>query len=324
MRGRVRAAPVPVIEVKQTEDLTDDVNLSRHVPSSESGDDEDQASNPLSISEERQDSSMNNDEQEVFMQFGPDASYFIRSSQGPVATTKAWEELDIHTPYIMALASNGGWFAAYESITGGLASWKLSLNDVQKQKIQVWQHKDDQWIYENTSYDAYQMLAEWLRKNFENNTTVFRKCNLTFGPEQKILQQMKQGGLGPLKTVSLGAGGTWVTTWDVENYSWALGNRYYDDVHEALKSNNKDRSGGINYIAISPYEDAYFMYFNNGVINYHSPVDNQACKDFMHFIFRYLQERARADKVTYRLLVGKDKAPVAISPTTSYESMMVS
>ena len=184
------------------------------------------------------------------------------------------------------------------------------------------------------------MLAEWLRDNFENDTTAFRKCNLTFGPddsfyvrspkgclwnnlptslEKKILEQMKQGSLGPPKMVSLGAGRTWVTTWDGENYSWALGNRYYDDVHEALKSNNKDRLGGINYVAISPYEDAYFLHFNNGMINYHSPLDDQADKDLKHFVFRYLQERAHTDKVTYRLLVGKDKARVAISPTTSYE-----
>ena len=77
MGERLRNAPVPVVEVEQVEDLTD-VNLGRHVPSSESGDNEDQPSNPLSISEERQDSSIKHNEPEVFMQFGPDTSYFVR------------------------------------------------------------------------------------------------------------------------------------------------------------------------------------------------------------------------------------------------------
>ena len=195
-------------------------------------------------------------------------------------------------------------------------------------------------IHENTSHDAYQMLAEWLPQNLEDNIVGFRKCSLTFGPgdsfyvrspkgclwnnlpaslEDNILKQMGEGGLGPPKMVSLGARGTWVTTWDGKYYLWMLGNRYYNEVHEALKLNKKDYLGGIKYIAISPYEDAYFIHYNNGMINYSTSLAGQPDKDFKHFIFRYLQERARADNVTYRLLVGYDKTSVVISPTTSYE-----
>ena len=195
-------------------------------------------------------------------------------------------------------------------------------------------------IRENVSHDAYQMLAEWLPQNFGNDIAGFRKSSMTFGPgdsfyvrsprgclwnnlpaslEQIIVKQMEKSGLGPPKMVSLGAGGTWVTTWDNKYYLWVLGNRNYDDVHEALKLTNKDQSGGIKYIALSPYEDAYFIHYKNGIINYNSPSDSQADKGIMHFIFRYLQERARADKVTYRLLAGRNKTSVVISPTTSYE-----
>ncbi|MCJ1387705.1 hypothetical protein MMC18_000548 [Xylographa bjoerkii] len=238
--------------------------------------------------------------------------------------TKAWDELDMYTPYIVALASNGGWFTAYESI-GGTATWKLSLYDVQKQKIQVWQHKDDQWIHEDTSHDAYQMLAEWLPQNFANDTADFRKCSMTFGPGDsfyRIVKQMEKGGLGPPKMVSLGAEGTWAMTWDGKYHLWELGNRYYDDVHKALKSEKKDRLGGINYVAISPYGGGYFIHFNNGSIDYYSPLDTQAEKDFRHFIWKYMQERARADKITYRMTAsdpGKDKMNVVISSTTRYD-----
>ncbi|MCJ1383425.1 hypothetical protein MMC17_006539 [Xylographa soralifera] len=184
------------------------------------------------------------------------------------------------------------------------------------------------------------MLSEWLTQNFEGDTTGFRKCYLTFGHdysffvrspkgclwnnlpaslEKMILNQMKQGGSGPPKMVSLGAGGTWVATWDGKYYLWVLVNHYYDGVHEALKENNNDRSKGINYIAISPYEDTYFIHFNNGMINYNSALNSQPEQELRHIIYRYMQERARADKVTYRLLVGKDQKSVVISPTTSYE-----
>ncbi|MCJ1283029.1 hypothetical protein MMC26_002356 [Xylographa opegraphella] len=250
------------------------------------------------------------------------------------------DELEMDTPYIVALASNGGLFAAYKSIVGSVPAWNLFVDDTQKQKVQVWQHKDDEWIHECTSHDAYQMLAKWLPQNFENDTAGFQKCNLTFGPgdsfyvrspkgclwnnlpaslEDIILKQMGKGGLGPPETVSLGAGKTWVTTWDGKHYLWMLGSHYYNDVHEELKVNNKDHTGGINYIAISPYEDAYFIHFNNGIFKYHCRVDKRAEKDFNHFIYKFLQERALVDKVSYNLTDKNDRKSIVISPTTSFE-----
>ena len=49
----------------------------------------------------------------------------------------------MRTPYIVALASDGGWFAAFER-EDHAPVWKYSFPDKEKNNIQVWTEIDEQ------------------------------------------------------------------------------------------------------------------------------------------------------------------------------------
>jgi len=173
----------------------------------------------------------------------------------------------------------------------------------------------------NKRHAAYTRLNDWLLKNIPATEDALMQTQVVFGPSGSYfamcgdrmtysgipkqlrheLDRCSVSGLGKPTCIALGVKSTYVALWSSGVASWSLGSK--DKLYPSLHPSAWKGDARPAFVALSPIKEGiYFTQTVKGQIYY--GVRGQQPKQLFSLAMKYMQNRAREDRKTFRVAMS--------------------